>query len=140
MIMAAARSIAARCATGSSTDAGHDRGQRALVGRDILGQFEMHRARPLLLRDRKASRTRVGICAADDLRAILVSGRMVATMSTIWKRAWRLLMDRLLAGDHDHRHRAEMRVGRARRQIERAGTERRQADAGVRSAARRWPP
>ena len=41
---------------------------------------------------RKASRTRVGIlCAETICVAILVSGRMVATMSTIWKRAWRLL-------------------------------------------------
>ena len=33
--------------------------------------------------------------------------------------------DRLLSGDHDHRHRAQMRVGRSRRQIERTGTQRR---------------
>ena len=31
------------------------------------------------------------LCAATICVAILVSGRMVATMSTIWKRAWRLL-------------------------------------------------
>ena len=37
--------------------------------------------------------------------------------------------DALLAGDHDHRHRAEQRVGRAGRQIQRARPERRDAYA-----------
>ena len=42
---------------------------------------------------RNASRTKVGIVAALTIwRVDLVSGRMVATMSTIWKRACRLLM------------------------------------------------
>jgi len=39
--------------------------------------------------------------------------------------------DRLLSGDHDHRHRSEMGVGRRCRQVERAGAERRQAHAGA---------
>ena len=37
--------------------------------------------------------------------------------------------DALLAGDHDHRHRAEQRVGRAGREIQRARPERGDADA-----------
>ena len=50
----------------------------------------------------------------------LVSGFIVATMSTIWKRAWRAAHDRLLAGDQDHRHRAEMRIGGAGDEVQRA--------------------
>jgi hypothetical protein len=53
-------------------------------------------------------------------RVILVSGFIEATMSTIWKRAWRA-QDRLLAGDQDHRHGAEMRIGGAGREVQRAG-------------------
>ena len=66
---------------------------RGLVGRDVLGQFEMHRARPLLLRDpeRVADQGRDALRGLTICVAILVSGRMVATMSTIWKRACRLL-------------------------------------------------
>ena len=51
MIMAAARSMAAAGATGSSTTCGGIDVGRGFVGRDILGQFEMHGPRPLLLRD-----------------------------------------------------------------------------------------
>ena len=39
--------------------------------------------------------------------------------------------DPLLAGDHDHRHRAEMRIGRAGGEVQRAGAERRDAHAGL---------
>ena len=62
-------------------------------GRDILGQFEMHGTRPLLLRDPEgvAHQGRNALRGLTICVAILVSGRMVATMSTIWKRAWRLL-------------------------------------------------
>ena len=38
--------------------------------------------------------------------------------------------DAFLAGDQDHRHRAEMGVGRGGREVERARAERRDADAG----------
>ena len=131
MIMAAARSSAADGATGSSTVCGGIISAVGFVGRDVLGQFEMHRARPLLLRDAEG----VANQGRDALRAL-----------TIWRRHLgqrphgrddvddleaRLpaAPDRLLAGEHHHRHRAEMRVGRACRQVERAGTERGQADA-----------
>ena len=67
---------------------GNDVG-RGFVGRDILGQLEMHGARPLLLRDPEgvANQGRNTLRARRSGVAILVSGRMVATMSTIWKRA-----------------------------------------------------
>ena len=39
--------------------------------------------------------------------------------------------DRLLAGDHDHRHGAEMGVGRARREVQRARARGRDAHAGL---------
>jgi hypothetical protein len=49
-------------------------------------------------------------------------------MSTIWNRACRALF---LAGQHQHRHGAEMGIGRGGGEIQRAGPERRQADAGM---------
>ena len=91
---------------------------------------------------RKASRTRVGIAPVETIWcASLVSGFMAATTSTIWKRAWRALPNGLLAGDHDHRHRAEMGVGRAGREVQRAGSERGDAHAGLAGEpASRWRP
>ena len=110
---------------------GNDVG-RGFVGRDILGQFEMHRARPLLLRDPEgvANQGRDTL-RGDDLRRHL--GERPHGRDDVDDLEARLAAaaDRLLAGDHDHRHRAQMRVGRSRRQIERAGTQRRQADAGA---------
>jgi hypothetical protein len=102
------------------------------VGRDILGQFEMHRARPLLPRDPEgvANQSRNAL-RGDDLRRQL--GERSHGRDDVDDLETRLTaaLDRLLARDHDHRHRAQMRVGRSRGQIERAGTERRQADAGA---------
>ena len=132
MIMAAARSIGRR-----RRDRKLDGMQRndvglGFVGRDILGQFEMHRARPLLLRDAEGV-TNQGRNAlrGDDLRRHL--GQRPHGRDDVDDLESRLAAapDRLLSGDHDHRHRAQMRVGRSRRQIERAGTQRRQADAGA---------
>ena len=53
------------------------------------------------------ARSSGSIAALTICRAILVSGFMVATMSTIWNRACLRLMIAFLAGDHDHRHGAE---------------------------------
>jgi hypothetical protein len=100
------------------------------IGCDILGQFEMHRARPLLLRDPEgvANQSR-NTLRGDDLRRHL--GERSHGRDDVDDLEARLTAapNRLLPGDHDHRHRAQMRVGRGRRQIERTGTQRRQADA-----------
>ena len=62
-----------------------------LVAGDVLGQFQMHRPRPLLHRDAEGLAHHVGMVAGLTIcRAILVSGRIVETMSTIWNRACRL--------------------------------------------------
>ena len=81
---------------------------------------------------RKASRTRVGIDRGETIcRVSLVSGRIAATMSTIWNRACRDDQDGLLPGDHQHRHGAKERVGGARRKVQRARPQRRDAHAGL---------
>ena len=108
---------------------GNDVG-RGFVGCDILGQFEMHGTRPLLLRDPEgvANQGRNAL-RGDDLRRHL--GERPHGRDDVDDLEARLAAapDRLLSCDHDHRHRAQMRVGRSRRQIERTGTQRRQADA-----------
>ena len=110
---------------------GNDAGY-GLVGRDILGQFEMHWARPLLLRDPEgvANQGR-NTLRGDDLRRHL--GERSHGCDDVDDLEARLTAapDRLLSGDHDHRHRTQMRVSRSRRQIERTGTQCRQADAGA---------
>ena len=71
----------------------HQRHVRRFFAGDVLGQLQVHRPRPLLLATRNASRTKVGMVAVLTIcRAILVSGVMVATTSTIWNRACRLVM------------------------------------------------
>ena len=103
-----------------------------LVGRDILGEFEMDRAGPLLLRNPEGV-TNQGRNAlrGDDLRRHLGEGPHGRDNVDDLETRLAAAPDRLLSGDHDHRHRAQMRVGRGRRQVERAGTQRGQADAGA---------
>jgi hypothetical protein len=82
------------------------------VGRDILGQFEMHRARPLLLRDPEgvANQGR-NTLRGDDLRRHL--GERPHGRDDVDDLEARLTAapDRLLSCDQHHRHRAQMRVG-----------------------------
>ena len=80
---------------------------------------------------RKASRTMVGMCSALTIWSdILVSG-----LNARPRRRSGILPagchDRLLAGEHHHRHRAEQRVGSARRQVQRTRAERGDAHAGL---------
>ena len=64
---------------------------------------------------RKASRTRRGILSAEaSWWVYLVSGRIMSTTSRIWKRPCLELLDRLLAGDHHHRHAAQLGIGARR--------------------------
>ena len=79
---------------------------------------------------RKASRTRVGNAGgADDLARQL--GQRLHRRDDVDDLEARLpaAHDRLLAGDHHHRHGAEMGIGRAGREVQRARTERRDAHA-----------
>lgn len=103
-----------------------------LVTGDVLGQFEVHRAGPLLHRDAKGvphhGRNAGG---TDDLPRQLRQRLHGRDHVHDLKARLPAAHDRLLAGDQDHRHRAEMRIGRARRQIERARSKSRQADAGL---------
>jgi hypothetical protein len=105
---------------------------RHFIARDVLGQFEMHRPRPLLHRHTKrvADHGR-DAGGADDLprqfRQRLHGGDHIDDLKTRLPAAH----DRLLAGDQNHRHRAKMRVRRAGRQIERARAERRQTNSGL---------
>ena len=80
---------------------------------------------------RNASRTSVGMVAALTIcRAILVSGRIERDHVDDLEARLPADHDRLLAGDHDHRHRAEMRIGRAGGEVQRARPQRGDADAG----------
>ena len=107
-------------------------GRIDFLGRDVLRQFEVHRPGPLLHRDpegiphdgRDAGR-------ADDLARHL--GERLHRGDDVDDLEPRLpgRLDGLLPGDHDHRHGAEMRVGGARREVQRARPEGRDADAGA---------
>jgi hypothetical protein len=102
------------------------------VGRDILGQFQMHRARPLLLRDPEGvANQRRDRRRGDDLRCHLGQGPHGGYDVDDLEARLTAGPDRLLSRQHHHRHGAEMRIGRGRGQVERAGTERRQADPGA---------
>ena len=130
-IISAARSSAAGCATGMSTGCGGTSGTGSTSSpATSSGSSRCTGPGRSSMATRNASRTMAGIEAraddlarhlgerlhrgdhVDDLEAGLAGGH-----------------DRLLAGDHDHRHGAEMGVGGAGREVERAGAERRDAHA-----------
>ena len=99
---------------------------------DVLGQFQQHGAGPFLRRNPEGvahqGRNRGG---TDDLQRKL--GQRLERADHVDDLEFRLTAahDAFLSGQHHHRHRAEQRVGRARREIERAGTERGDTDAGL---------
>ena len=104
---------------------------RNLVSRDVLGKLQMHRPRPLFRRDPEGiANDGRDAAGADDLPRHL--GQRPHRGDDVDDLEPRLpgAHDRLLPGDHDHRHGAEMGIGRGGRKIERAGPERRDADAG----------
>ena len=124
------------------------RHERDLPGRlfrgDVLRQLQMHRPRPLLLGDpERLAHDGRDRGRADDLPRHL--GERLHRGDDVDDLEARLARrhDRLLAGDHDHRHGAEMRIGRRRREVERAGSERRDAHAraaGEPAVGRRHEP
>ncbi len=98
---------------------------------DVLRQFEMNRARPLLLRhaERLPHHRRNGR-GAHDLMGHLGQGRHGRDDIDDLKARLFAAQDALLAGDHHHRHGAEQRISRAGREVEGAGAEGREADPG----------
>ena len=91
----------------------------------------MHRSRPLLLRDPERFAHQGGDRrGTDDLPGHLGHRRHGRDDVDDLKARLLAAQDALLAGDHDHRHGTQERVGGAGRQVERAGAQRRQADAG----------
>ncbi len=111
------------------------RGQQrgvGLFGGDVLGQFEMHRPRPLLHRDAEGIAHHRGDRGGgyDLPRHLGQRAHRADDIDDLEARLPRAL-DRLLAGEHQHRHGAEMGIGRCRGEIQRAGSKRRQANAGL---------
>ena len=104
---------------------------RGLFRGDILGQFQMHGTGTFLGRDAEGvAHCRGNRVRRNDLpRQLGDRPHRADDVDQLEARLPRGL-DRLLAGDHDHRHGAEIGVGRAGGEIQRAGAERRQADAG----------
>ena len=94
MIISAARSSAVRCATGISIGCTGTTGTSGTASPAISsGSSSSTGPGRSSIAVRKASRTIVGMLAALTIwRAALVSGFIEAMTSTIWKRAWRLLM------------------------------------------------
>jgi hypothetical protein len=111
----------------------HERhlGAQLLAG-DVFRQLEVDRPGALLLGDAKSlADDRRDRGPADDLARHL--GERLHRRDHVDDLKARLTggHDRLLAGDHDHRHGAEMRVGGPRGEIEGARPEGRDAHAGT---------
>jgi hypothetical protein len=110
----------------------HWRNLGRLLCRDILRQFEMDRARSLLLRDpERLSHDCGDRRRADDLMRHLGQRRHRRDDVDDLKARLLAAEDTFLARDHDHRHRTELGISRTRRQIERAGPQRREANASL---------
>ena len=91
-IISAARSSAAADATGSSTGwGGMIAGASTTSEAMSSGSSSSTGPGRSSMQTRKASRTIEGMVTAETIcRAILVKGRIEATTSTIWNRAWRV--------------------------------------------------
>ena len=120
---------------GSGRDRRLDRVRRdrrhvgARLAGDVFGQFEVNRARPLLLRDaERLPHHRRNGCGAYDLIRHLGERRHGRNNVDDLKARLFAAQNALLPGDHHHGHRAEQRVGRAGCQVERAWAERSDAD------------
>ena len=97
---------------------------------DVFRKFQVHRPGPLLLGDpeRLAHTGRNG-GGRDDL--VRIMGDRLHQVDQVENLESTLLggLDRLLAGDHHHRHRPELGVGGGGDEVGRAGPQRRQAHA-----------
>ena len=109
----------------------HHRNRLGLLACNVLRKFQQHRSRPLLDGDPEGiahqGRDR---CGADDLPRHLGQRLEGGNNVNDLEAGLPAGHDALLPGDHHHRHGAEQRVGRAGSEVERAGPERRDANAG----------
>ena len=123
--------MASGCATGKSTGCRrHDRHVADLIAGNVFRQFQQHGPRPLFLRDAK----RIAHDGRDAARAHDLPGHLGQRLHRrdhVDDLELGLLAghDRLLPRQQNHRHRAEVRVGGAGREIERARSQRGDADA-----------
>jgi hypothetical protein len=103
---------------------------RHLLVRDVFGQLEVRGARPLFLRDSKrlAHARRNALRMHDLVRALGDRPHQLDDVDDL-ELALLALGDRLLPGEHQHRHRTELRIRRRSHQVRGAGTERREAHA-----------
>ena len=137
--MPATRSTVAGAATGQSIGCGGTSGASAAFGCDVLGQFEVHRSRPLFARNPERiahqGRNRGG---GDDLPRHLGERTHGAHDVDDLEAPLAGALDRFLAGEHQHGHRAEVRIRGAGGEVESARPQGRQTHAGpARQAALR---
>ena len=117
-------------------DAALDRRRIGLLVGDVLGEFEVGRARLLLLGEAEG--------LADPARDIVGAGELVGIFGDRLhhrddvenlEAALLRFLDRLLAGHHQDRHAAELGISGGGDEVGRARPERRQADAGLAGVA-----
>jgi hypothetical protein len=110
----------------------HQRQVRRLLAGDVLGQFQVHRPGPLLHRHpERVAHEGWDRRRAHDLARRLGQGPHRRHHVDDLEARLPAAHDPLLTGDQDHRHGAEMRVGRAGHQVQRSGPERGNADPGA---------
>ena len=114
----------------SPDEAGGNRFLVDFLGGDVFGQFEMHRARLLFLGQAKRfADPRRDVGSADELPRVLRQRPHHVDDVDDLKLALLARLDRLLPGDHQHRHAAELGVGGRRDEVGRPGPERGKTDA-----------
>ena len=121
---------------GASRDGSYDRLRIGLLFGNVLGKFEVHRAGFFLFGQ--------AISLAHTAGNIVASGKLVRIfgnrahhrdhVENLEATLLRLL-DRLLPGDHHHRHSAKLCIGGGGHEIGRARSQRREAHAGLASMA-----
>jgi hypothetical protein len=112
--------------------AGRDHHRVGVVAGDVLGQFQVRRAGAFLLGATEAlAHAGRDVVGRDDLPRVL--GQRLHHVDHVDNLEMSLFgqFHRLLAGDHQHRHAAEVGVCGGSHEIRRAGAERGQADAGA---------
>ena len=101
------------------------------LGGNVFGQFEMNRPRPLGLCDAEGIRDdRGNSLRIDDLFGHFGNGFHRRHDIDNLEPSLTAVAGRFLAGDHDHRKRAEVGIGGCRHEICRTGSKRRETYAG----------
>ncbi|MCY1284104.1 hypothetical protein D9M70_329980 [compost metagenome] len=116
----------------AAAEAARDRQAVGLLGGDVLGQFQVHGAGLLLLGEAEGlTHPRGDIVGRGQLVGVLGQRLHHADHVEDLETPLLGLLDRLLAGDHQHRHAAEIGVGAGGDQVGGAGAEGRKAHAGL---------